>query len=67
MINWKQKLSSRKFWTAIIGFITTVLIIFGINELIIEQVIAIISAVALLITYILTEGWIDATREGKQK
>ena len=67
MIDWRQKLTSRKFWIALTGFITTTLITFGVNQLTIEQVIAMISATALLITYILSEGWVDATREGKEK
>jgi len=62
-INWKQKLTSRKFWVAITGFITTLLIAFGINELTIEQVIAIISAGATLIAYIIGEGIVDAARQ----
>lgn len=30
-IDWKQKLSSRKFWAAIVGFITPLLIVFNVN------------------------------------
>ena len=37
-INWKQKLTSRKFWAAIIGFVTAILVAFGVNDLTIEQI-----------------------------
>ena len=31
-IDWKKKLSSRKFWMAIVGFITPLLVAFGVSE-----------------------------------
>ena len=65
-INWKQKLTSRKFWAAVTGFVTTLLIIFGVDDLTIEQVIALIAAIASLIAYIIGEGLVDAARIGKE-
>ncbi len=61
-IDWKQKLSSRKFWVAIIGFVTSLLVAFGVNDLTIEQVTAVISSVSVLIAYIIGEGLVDAKR-----
>lgn len=61
-INWKQKLTSRKFWAAVIGFVTAILVAFGVNDLTIEQVIAVVTAVATLIAYIFSEGKVDAAR-----
>lgn len=61
-IDWKQKLVSRKFWAAIIGFITTLLVAFGVPDLQIEQVAAVITAAATLIAYIIGEGLVDAKR-----
>ena len=61
-INWKQKLTSRKFWAAIIGFITAMLVAFGVNDLTIEQVVALIAAASTLIAYIIGEGMVDAAR-----
>ncbi len=66
-INWKQKLTSRKFWAAVIGFVTSILMILKINELTIEQVTGIISACAVLIAYILGEGMVDSSRIGAEK
>lgn len=61
-INWKQKLTSRKFWAAIITFITTILVAFGINDVTIEQIIAIVSAASVMIAYIIGEGLVDSAR-----
>lgn len=65
-INWKQKLTSRKFWTAVIGFVTAILVAFKVDELTIEQVVSLISATAVLIAYIIGEGMVDAARVGKE-
>ena len=61
-INWKQKLTSRKFWAAVITFITSILVAFGVPDLTIEQVIAVISAASVMIAYIIGEGMVDAAR-----
>lgn len=62
-IDWKQKLSSRKFWAALIGFVTAVLYGIGIAEETVESVTSIIGALAMLVAYILAEGFIDGKRE----
>ena len=41
-INWKQKLTSRKFWAAVIGFVTALLMGFGVTETETAQVTSII-------------------------
>ena len=64
-INWKQKLTSRKFWAAIVGFITAIMTALNISDLTIEQVTAIISATSVLIAYIIGEGIVDASRKGE--
>jgi len=61
-VNWKQKLTSRKFWAAVIGFVTALLVAFGVNDLTIEQVVGIITAASTLIAYIIGEGMVDAAR-----
>lgn len=62
-INWKQKLSSRKLWAALIGFVTAILFAFNIAETDITQIAGIITAGSTLVIYILTEGYVDANRE----
>lgn len=61
-INWKQKLTSRKFWAAIITFITSVLVAFGVPDLTIEQIVAVITAASAMIAYIIGEGLVDAAK-----
>ncbi len=58
-INWKQKLSSRKFWAALTGFVGAVAVVCGAGESVIAEVSAIISAAGVLIAYILGESLID--------
>ena len=62
-INWKQKLTSRKFWAAIVGFVTPMLLAFGVAEASVTQVVAIIMAGADVVAYILAEGLVDANRK----
>jgi uncharacterized membrane protein len=66
-INWKQKLTSRKFWAAVTGFVTAILMVFKVDEMTIEQVIAMISASSVLIAYIIGEGIVDAARVQNQE
>lgn len=61
-INWKQKLTSRKFWAAVIGFVTTILVALNYSQLEVEQVAGILGATATLIAYILAEGFVDGKR-----
>lgn len=58
-----RKLTSRKLWIALIGFITALLTAFKLDEAVITQVAAVVMAFGTLISYILAEGWIDAKRE----
>lgn len=63
-INWKQKLTSRKFWTAVVGFVTALALGFGMAESDIAQVTSIIMAGGTLIAYIIGEGMVDAAAAG---
>ncbi len=65
-INWKQKLTSRKFWAAIITFVTSILVAFGVPDLTIEQVVAVVTAGSSMIAYIIGEGLVDASRAKKE-
>lgn len=58
-IDWKRKLSSRKFWTAVTGFVVAILFAFNVADVTVEKVTSIISATAVLIAYILAEGFAD--------
>lgn len=63
MIDWKSKLSSRKFWVALIGFISALMFAFNYAEADIEKVAGIITAGSTLIVYILAEAHVDANRD----
>ena len=58
-IDWKRKLSSRKFWALIAGFISSLLIVFNISENEIAQIVAIISAFGTIAAYIFAEAGVD--------
>ena len=59
-IDWKKKLTSRKFWAAVVGFVVPLLLAFGVSETDAAQVSGIIMAGASLIAYIIGEGLVDA-------
>ena len=61
-INWGQKLTSRKFWAAVVGFVTALLLAFGVSDSETTQVAVVIMAGATLIAYIVGEGMVDASR-----
>ena len=62
-IDWKRKLTSRKFWVAVVGFITAIMVALNIDKMTVEQVTAIVSAMATLIAYIIGEGLTDAAHK----
>ncbi len=59
-IDWKRKLASRKFWMALVGFISPILIAFNVPENDVATITSIIMSGATLIAYILAEGFVDA-------
>lgn len=58
-IDWKRKLTSRKFWTSVVGFVTLLLVARGMTENEAAQVAAIIMAGAQVVGYCLAEGLAD--------
>lgn len=56
-----RKLTSRKFISALLGFITAVLIAFKMSENEIAQIVAIVGSFMTLTSYIFVEGNIDDT------
>jgi hypothetical protein len=57
-----KKVTSRKFWLAVIGFVSPLMIALGYGESQIERVAAIIMGGGTLIAYIIGEGLVDASR-----
>lgn len=60
MIDWKSKLTSRKFWMAVIGLVSGILLAFRVNSETVETVSGVIMSGASVIAYIIGEGMIDA-------
>lgn len=56
----KRKLTSRKFWAAIVSFVTMLIMAFGVAEETAAQVGSIIMAGASVVAYIIGEGLADA-------
>lgn len=59
-IDWKRKLSSRKLWAAMAGIVTGLAMVFGLDESTISSVAGAVVSVASVVSYIITEGRVDA-------
>lgn len=60
-MNWKAKLTSRKFWVALASFVTMMMTaFFGASESDAAKVTALIMAGASVVAYVIGEGLIDA-------
>ena len=64
-IDWKRKLSSRKLWAAAAGIVTGLAMVFGLDESTISSVAGAVVSVASVVTYIITEGKVDAENAKK--
>ena len=58
-MNWKKKLSSRKFWAAISGVVISVMAAFNADAGSQEKVTGVITATGTLAIYMLAEGGAD--------
>ena len=67
MIDWKRKLTSRKFWAALAQFVTGLIIAFGGTNETAVQVTALIMSGAAVVAYIIGEGLIDAANVGYEE
>lgn len=64
MIDWKHKLTSRKFWAAVVGFVSMLLVALGRDAEKAQQITALIMAGGSLIAYIFGEGLADSGGNG---
>ena len=60
-INWKQKLTSRKFWALIAALVTAVLTGMA-TESQIAHVVSIVSGIGACVAYMFAEAKVDAAR-----
>ena len=64
MVDWKKKLTSRKFWAAVCNFVGMLVMAFGAAAGTAEKITALIMAGATVIAYIIAEGLVDAANAG---
>ena len=69
MKNFLKKLTSRKFLAALAGVATGLAMVFGVDETTISTVAGAVTTVASVVSYIMSEGMVDAAavRAGKDK
>ena len=60
-IDWARKLTSRKFWIAVVGLVTSTMLVFGMAESEVSQIAGIIMQAATILGYIIGEGLTDAS------
>ncbi len=58
-----RKLTSRKFWVAVVAFVGALLVAFNVDSGSVEQITSIIMSFGSLIAYILAEGWADGNNK----
>lgn len=58
---WIRKLTSRKLWMAVVGLVSSIMIARGADEGSTAQIASIIMQGATVISYILSEGLVDAS------
>lgn len=61
-IDWRSKLTSRKFWLALVGFITPIMVALKCTDSEIITMTSIVMGGASLIAYIIGEGLVDSNR-----
>ena len=59
-MDWKRKLTSRKFWLALAGFAAGLVAAFGGTEAVASQVSGLIMSAAAVVAYLIGEGLADA-------
>ena len=63
MIDWKRKLTSRKLWVAVAGFVAGLIIVFGGSQADADKISGAILSGAAVIGYIFGEGLTDAANK----
>lgn len=63
MIDWKRKLTSRKLWVALAGFIAGLIVMFGGSRAQADKISGAILSGAAVVGYIFGEGLTDAAHK----
>ena len=67
MQNFLKKLTSRKFLAALAGVATGLAMVFGVDETTISTFAGAVTTVASVVSYIMSEGMVDAAAVGAGK
>ena len=62
-INWKQKLSSRKFWALLTALAVSLLTALGAGANTVEKTTGVIGSVSACLIYMLSESIVDAAQK----
>ena len=62
----KKKLTSRKLWTAIVGIVAGIAVLFGLEEGAVSTISGAVMSIASVMTYVITEGKVDARRNAAE-
>ena len=66
-IDWTRKFTSRKFWAAVVGFVTPIMTLTNVPDNTAVQITSIITAGGTLIAYIIGEGLTDAANKDEKR
>ena len=66
-IDWKRKLTSRKWWASIISLVISIAVIFNVDNASTERITALITAASTVIAYTPSEGFVDAKAADKEE
>lgn len=64
-VDWRRKLTSRKFWVAIAGFVSGCVLAFGGSAETAELIVGVMMQGASVIAYIIGEGLADSAHNGE--
>lgn len=64
-VDWRRKLTSRKFWVAIAGFVSGCILAFGGSAETAETIVGVMMQGASVIAYIIGEGLADSAHNGE--
>lgn len=66
-MNWKRKLTSRKLWVSVAGFVTGLILAFGGSSDTAETVSGCIMSGAAVVAYTIGEGLADSSHTNKEE
>ena len=66
-IDWKRKLTSRKLWVALAGFVAGLIVIFGGTQETADKISGSIMSAAAVVGYVVGEGLADGANSDDKK